>query len=89
MESLIVGFIFEAREPHLDRHVSKNEIDYLLEKHLCIIKCDNDKIQNEPQHIKTYLLSCAPNEDSDLRSLIRVFVIRRKKLCILGYHWLS
>ena len=44
---------------------------------------------NEPQREKTYLQTCAPNEDSNQtahpRSLIRVFVIRMKKLCILGY----
>ena len=38
---------------------------------------------------KTYLLKCTPNEDSNQlahpRSLIRVFVVRMKKLCILGY----
>ena len=43
----------------------------------------------EPQCDKTYLLRCVPNEDSDQRahsrSLIRLFVIRFEKLCILGY----
>ena len=38
---------------------------------------------------KTYLLTCAPNEDSDQtahpRSLIRVSVVRMKKLCLFGY----
>ena len=38
---------------------------------------------------KPYLLTCAPNEDSDQpahpRSLIRVYVVRMNKLCILGY----
>ena len=42
----------------------------------------------ELQHEKVYLLTCAPNEDSDqtahLRSLIWVFVVLMKKLCILG-----
>ena len=46
---------------------------------------------NKPQLEKTYmyLLTCAPNEDSDQtahpRSLIRVFVVRLRKLCILDY----
>ena len=52
-------------------------------------------IKYRPQREKTYFLTCAPNEDSNqpahLRSLIRVFVFRMKKLCILGYpksaHW--
>ena len=43
----------------------------------------------EPQREKTYLVTCGPNEDSNQpahpRSLIRVFVVRLKKLCILGY----
>ena len=43
----------------------------------------------EQQHEKVYLLEYAPNEVSDQtahsRSLIRVFVVRMKKLCILGY----
>ena len=43
---------------------------------------------NEPQREKTYLLTCALKEDSDQpahpRSLIRVFVVRMMKLCILG-----
>ena len=43
----------------------------------------------DPQHEETYRLTCAPNKDSDQtahpRSLIRVFVVRMKKLCILGY----
>ena len=43
----------------------------------------------ESHREKTYLLTCAPNEDSyqpvHPRSLIRVFVVRMKKLCILGY----
>ena len=38
---------------------------------------------------QSYILTCAPIEDSDQpahpRSLIRVFVVRSKKLCILGY----
>ena len=38
---------------------------------------------------KTYLLTCAPNEDTNKpahpRSLIRVFVIRMDKRCILCY----
>ena len=45
---------------------------------------------NEPQCEKTYLLTCAPNEDSDQparpRSLIRVFVVRMKKTL---HPWLS
>ena len=43
----------------------------------------------EPQHVKTYNRIFAPNENSNQpaypRSLIRVFVLRMKKLCILGY----
>ena len=43
----------------------------------------------EPWREKTYLLTCAPNKDSNQpahpRSLTRVFVIRIKKLCIIGY----
>ena len=43
----------------------------------------------EPQYGKTYLLTYASNEASDQpaqkRSLIKVFVGRMKKLCILGY----
>ena len=44
---------------------------------------------SELQRGKTHLLICAPKEDSNqtahLRSLIRVFVVRMKKLCILSY----
>ena len=44
---------------------------------------------NEPHRAETYLLTCAPNEVSNKpahqRRLIRVFVLRMKKLCILGY----
>ena len=43
--------------------------------------------QLESQRVQTYLLTCAPNEDSDQpahsRSLIRVFIVRMKKLCVL------
>ena len=43
----------------------------------------------ERQRVRTYLLTYAPNEDSDQlahsRSLIRVFVVRMKKVWILGY----
>ena len=43
----------------------------------------------EQSHKKTYLLTCAPSEDSNHpaypRSLIRFFVVRMNKLCILGY----
>ena len=43
----------------------------------------------ELMHEKTYLLTCAPNEDSDEpahpRSLIIVFVVRVVLRCILGY----
>ena len=42
-----------------------------------------------PQREKSNPLTCAPNEDSNqpacLRNLIRVFVVRMKELCILGY----
>ena len=40
------------------------------------------------QHGKTYLLSCAPNEDSNQPAyppVWSVFVVRIKKRCILGY----
>ena len=43
----------------------------------------------DPQREKTYLLTCAPNEDSNQpahsRNLIRFFALRVKKLCTLGY----
>ena len=43
----------------------------------------------EPEWEKTYLLTYSPNEDSNqparLRSLIRVFVVRMKKLGTLGH----
>ena len=43
----------------------------------------------ELQCEKTYLLTCASNKDSNqpahLHSLIRVFIICMKKLCIIGY----
>ena len=43
----------------------------------------------EPQREKTYLLTCAPSEDSNQLvgscSLIRVFVVRMKKFCIHDY----
>ena len=43
----------------------------------------------ETQSESTYLLTCASNEDSDqpphLHSLVRVFVVRMKKHCILRY----
>ena len=46
-------------------------------------------ISVEPQREKTYLLKCAPNEDSNQPahpcSLIKDFVVRMKKPCILGY----
>ena len=45
---------------------------------------------NEPQREKTYLLICAPNNDTNqfahLRSLIRVFVLPREETL---YPWLS
>ena len=49
--------------------------------------CQRERIiWYELQCEKTYLLTCAPNEDSKhtahARSLIRVFVVRKKKLCI-------
>ena len=44
---------------------------------------------NELKREKTYLLTCASNEDSNQpahpRSLIRVFIVRMRKLFILGY----
>ena len=42
---------------------------------------------NQPQHEKMYLLTCAPNEDSNQpaqpRSMIRVVVVRMKNICLL------
>ena len=47
------------------------------------------KVTFEPEREKTYLLTCALNEDwnqsAHPRSLIRIFDGRMKKLCILGY----
>ena len=43
---------------------------------------------NDPQRGKMYLLTYTPNKDKSAlhpRSLIRVFVVRMKKCCILGY----
>ena len=40
---------------------------------------------NEPKHEKTYLLTYDSNPPAYPRSLIRVFVVHTKKLCILGY----
>ena len=61
-----------------------------LTKH---VRAEITKVQYEPQRKKTYLLACAPNEDSNQpahpRNLIRVFVVRMKKLCILGYPKMS
>ena len=46
------------------------------------------KTSFEPQHEKACLLTCAANEDTNQpehpRSLIRVFILRMKKLCILS-----
>ena len=42
----------------------------------------------KPQRDETYLLTCVTNKDSNqpahLRSLIRVFVVHMKTLCVLG-----
>ena len=40
---------------------------------------------NEPPHDKTNKMICAPSEDSDQPSLIRVFVVRMKKAWVLSY----
>ena len=64
-------------------------------KYNCRFKRVGYKYICDPQHEKTYLLKCASKEDSDqpahLRSLIRIFIVRMKKLCILVYpkcaHW--
>ena len=44
---------------------------------------------DKPQHQITYRLTCVLKEDSNQPaqpdSLIRVFVVRMRKLCILGY----
>ena len=60
-----------------------------------LVKRSTDRIyrriiyMDKPQREKTNLLTGVPNEDSDQpehsRSLIRVFIVRTKKLCILGY----
>ena len=75
----IVGF--EQLGP--DRHMQCKRSVYMQSSVLC-------KLKNiRPQCEKTCLLTCAPSEDSNQpahsRSLIRVFVVRVKKLCILGY----
>ena len=44
---------------------------------------------NGPEREKTFTLTCARKEDSNKpahpHSLIRIFVVRMKKICILGY----
>ena len=63
---------------------------YFIEAHATRMTCKYDMRQEwyEPQCEKTYHLKCAPNEDANQPahpySLISVFVIRMKKLCILG-----
>ena len=48
-----------------------------------------EDVNYEHQREKMYLLTCVPKEDSKQPtlsgSLISVFVVRMKKLCILGY----
>ena len=41
--------------------------------------------QYEPQYVKTNKVACAPSEDSDLPSLIRVVAVRMKKLWVFSY----
>ena len=47
------------------------------------------QVISTPQLVKTYRLTCAPNEDSDQPArplrLTSVFIVRMEKLCILGY----
>ena len=52
--------------------------------------CGNFSINTYESHCeKAYLLTCAPNEDSNqfayARSLIRIFIVRMKKIYILRY----
>ena len=59
-------------------------VRYIIESRLLIIF-----LRNDPQRPKTYLLTCAPNDNANQlahpNSLIRVFIVRMKQLCILGY----
>ena len=56
---------------------NKQTIQIKNKKHL--------KTKNEPPHDKTNKMVCAPSEDSDPPSLIRVFAVRMKKAWILSY----
>ena len=62
---------------HLDKYGNEQRCQVCI---ICII---------ELQRGKTYILTWAPNEDSNQssypHSLIRVFGVRRKNLCILVY----
>ena len=66
-----------------DKHVSSIMFIYTL------LNADMHPKSNGPQLEKTYFLMCAPNDDSDQpahpRSLISVFVVHVKKLCVLDY----
>ena len=50
-----------------------------------------DTSANEPPHDKTNKMACAPSEDcaqlGHLPSLIKVFIVRLKKACVLSYPW--
>ena len=67
----------------LDLHICPTLSDPILKVITVSLKMKNFGL-NEPQHKKTYPLTCAPNEDSSQpaypRSETRVFVARVKKL---------
>ena len=88
-------FFFDGRHINTDK-INVYQICLTGKRLNCIIvyKKEDTRLDvfnkiNEPKWGKAYLPTCAPNEDSDQpahpRSLIRVFVVRMKKLCILGY----
>ena len=62
---------------------------YQIQQHIIYQLLKLVQSANEPQHEKTYRLTCASNENSNQpalpRSLIRVFVVRMKTVCILSY----
>ena len=67
----------------------ENQNCFVIEGQCEFSHWDSMRYDNEPQCMKTYLLTCAPNEYSNEPahpySLIRVFVVRVKKRSILGY----
>ena len=92
---LIKVFAFRRSQFHFTLFIkeAKSLITLRMRRQVFGIAIFCDKLPflkvNEPQREKTYLLTYAPNEDSNQpahpRSLIRVFVVRMNKLCILGY----